>query len=159
MSGDKRPNPIPVIPDRLCWSSAIGLFILNFSTLDLYVQDFLENNLSPEEFIKVKCWHLRDRVERIKQHVQQTNYAPDKRRAIEEFFVRFEPFRELRNHIAHGLLRIGLGQDQKTWILTLSLPKDLDGTNSPTARHLEYVELEKALSGLTELTEEFRQLA
>jgi hypothetical protein len=53
-----------------------------------------------------------------------------------QFFDRVEPTGQLRNHIAHGLLRIGLAEDRKTPVLTLSLPRDLDGSNSPDAQHL-----------------------
>jgi len=146
------------MPDRLCWASTIGLFIINFGTLDLHVQDYLENNLPSEEFAKFKDRHFRDRVERIKAHVSQTGYEPEKRQAMDEFFVRLEPLRELRNHIAHGLLRMTRDDDKKTWIITLSLPRDLDGTNSPEAQHLTFEELLNASTALTDLSEDFMRL-
>jgi hypothetical protein len=103
----------PILPDRLCWPSNIGLFIVNFGTLDLHVQDFLENSLPPEEFAKFKDRHFWDRVARIQGYVRQADYAPEKKQAMEPFFVRLEPIRELRNHIAHGRLRLTLAEDQK----------------------------------------------
>lgn len=148
----------PIMPDRLCWASTIGLFIINFGTLDLHVQDFLENNLSPVEFAKFKERHFHDRVERIKAHVRQTGYEREKRQAMDEFFVRLEPVRELRNHVAHGLLRMALAEDGKAWIITLSLPRNLDGTNSPEARHLRFEELLQASTALTDLSEDFMRL-
>lgn len=75
-----------------------------------------------------------------------------------QFFARIRTVRELRNHIAHGLLRIGMDEDHKTWVLTLSLPKDLDGFGSPQARHLTYEELLAAGTVLTLLIEDFKSL-
>jgi hypothetical protein len=74
------------------------------------------------------------------------------------FFHRLGPLRETRNHIAHGILRIGLAPDQKSYILTLSLPKAVDDSNTTEARHLEFAELQSELKTLNELIEEFRQL-
>ncbi len=149
---------IPIMSDHLSWSSAVGLLIINFSTLDLLVQDFLEDTLSSEEFEKFKERPFYERVERIKEYVGQADYSSEERQPFGEFFRRLDPVRDLRNHIAHGLLRIGLAQDQKTWVLTLSLPRDLDGSNSPDALHLEFEELTNALSELTALIEEFKKL-
>ena len=144
--------------NRLDWANAIGLFILNFGTLDLHVQDYLENNLSPEEFAKFKSCHFRDRVERIKAHVSQAGYEPEKWQAMAEFFSRLEPVRELRNHIAHGLLRLTLADDKKAWTITLSLPRDMDGSNSPEARHLTFEKLLNTSTELTALIEDFMKL-
>ena len=75
-----------------------------------------------------------------------------------QFFDRLEPTRLLRNHIAHGLLRIALAEDHKTTVLTLSLPRDLDGSNSPDAQHLNHQELLMASTALTALIEDFQNL-
>jgi hypothetical protein len=139
-------------------TSAIGLFIINFGMLDLQVQDFLESTLSPEEFSQFRDRHFQDRVGRIKEHVSKANYPRQKKQAMAQFFARLEPIRELRNHIAHGLLRIGLAQDLKTPVLTLSLPRDLDGSNSPDTRHLTFRELSTASTALTGLMEDFKNL-
>ncbi len=149
---------IPIMSDRLSWSSAVGLFIINFSTLDLLVQDFLENKLPAEEFAKLKERPFYDRVERIKEYLIKADYTTEKRKEFEKFFCRLDPVRELRNHIAHGILRIGLEQDQKTWGLTLSLPRDVDGSSSPDVLHLRFEELTKALAELAALVEEFKRL-
>ena len=148
----------PMMPDRPCWVSTIGLFIINFGTLDLHVQDYLETHLPPEEFAKFKNRHFRERIARIQEHATRANHATEKKQAIEQFFVRLEPIRELRNHIAHGILRMTLAEDQKTLAMTLSLPRDLDGSASPDARHLTFEELLSALTALTALIEEFEKL-
>lgn len=148
----------PIVPDQLTWASSIGLFIINFGTLDLHIQDYLENHLATEEFAKFKRRHFRDRVDRIKAHVGQAGFEPEKRQARDEFFARLEPIRELRNHIAHGLLRLTQAGDNTTWTVTLSLPWDLDGADSPEARHLTFVELCEASAALTDLCEDFMEL-
>jgi hypothetical protein len=148
----------PPGPTLQHWSSAIGLFLINFGSLDLLAQDFLESILPPDEFSRFKngCFH--DRLKRLKEHVHTADYPPEKRQAMAQFFDRLELTRQLRNHIAHGLLRIGLAQDQKTWLITVSLPRDLYGANSPDAQHLTYQELLTATKALTDLIEDFQKL-
>ena len=146
------------MPDHLGWASTIGLFIINFGALDLHVQDYLENNLPPEEFSQIKGRPFYERVERIKAHVRQAGNEPEKRQARDEFFIRLEPVRELRNHIAHGRLHMTLSEDKQTRLITLSLPRDLAGTNSPEARHFKFDELLKTSTSLTDLSEDFMRL-
>ena len=146
----------PILPDRLCWASTIGNFIMNFGMLDLHVQDYLENKLPPEEFAKFKGRHFRQRVERINEHIRQGTFSPEKREEFDKWVARLEPIRDLRNHIAHGLMRTALADDMKTLIVTLSLPRDLDGTNSPEERHLTFEQLFKASTELTNLIEDFQ---
>jgi hypothetical protein len=151
-------NPVPILCGCWSWSSAIGNFIANFSMLDLFVQDFLEDTLSPEDFLKTKERPFYDRVERIKGQVAQVDYPAEKKAGFERFFLRLDPLRETRNHIAHGVLRIGLAPDQKTPVQTLSLPRDLDDSSSPDARHLSFDDLNRESRCLTELIEEFQKL-
>jgi len=148
----------PPVPTLQHWSSAIGLFIINFGMLDLHVQDFLQSTLSPEEFSRFRDRHFHDRITRIKEHVTAVNYLPQQKQAMAQFFARLDPVRDLRNHIAHGLLRIGLAEDQTSCILTLFLPRDLDGSGCPQARHLTYQELLRAGTELTQLIEDFESL-
>jgi hypothetical protein len=140
---------------RLDWASAIGLFIINFGQLDLNIQNFLATNLSPDEFAKFKDRHLRDRVERIRKFVRQPGFSPQKREEFEELVLRLEPIRNLRNHIAHGLLCRTVAEDLETSTITLALPRDMDGTNSSEARHLTFAELWKASTDLTDWTKDF----
>ena len=146
----------PIIPDQLSWASTIGLFIINFGTLNLFVQDYLENSLPAEEFARFKDRHFQDRIERIQKHVTQPEFSAAEREQFEEWAARLGPIREIRNHIAHGLLRLSLAADKKTLALTISLPRDLDGSNSAEARHLSLEELLKASTELTDLAEAFR---
>jgi hypothetical protein len=153
-----QPPKTPPVPTIQQWSSAIGLFLINFGTLDLLVQDFLESILPSREFLPLRDGHFQGRIKRVKDHVTRAEHPLQKKQALAQFFVRLEPARQLRNHIAHGLLRIGLAEDQKSWILTLSLPRDLDGAGYPQARHLTYQELLAAGTELTNLIEKFQSL-
>ena len=153
-----KPPMTPPSPTLEQWSSAIGRYIINFGMLDLLVQDFLESILPSGEFTRLRDGHFQDRIKRLKDHVTRAHHPPKKEKALAQFFERLEPARQLRNHIAHGLLRMGLAGDQKTWTHTLSLPKDLDGSGAPQARHLTYQELLKAGTDLTQLIEDFKSL-
>jgi hypothetical protein len=152
------PHMTPPLPTFEQWSSAIGRYILNFGMLDLLLQDFLQSILPPEEFSRLRDGHFQDRVKRLKDHLTKVDQPP-KKKALAQFFERLEPARQLRNHIAHGLLRIGLAGDKKTWTHTLSLPKDLDGAGARQARHLTYQGLLKAGTELTQLIEDFKSLS
>ena len=148
---------MPIIPDRRSLASTIGLFILNFSTLDLLVQDYLENNLPAEEFMRFKDRHFQERIERTRKHVQHSGFDPTKRDEFERLSFRIESIREIRNHIAHGLLRLSFNEDSTKWGLTISLPRDLDRCNTPDPRHLTSEELLKASKELTDLIEDFKR--
>lgn len=147
----------PILPDRQCWASTIGNFIMNFGMLDWHVQNYLEDNLAPDEFAKFKGRHFRERVERINEHLRQGTFSSEKREEFGKWAARLEPIRELRNHIAHGVMRVALADDMKTGSVTLSLPRDLDETNPPEARHLSFAELFEASTELTNLIEDFQK--
>ena len=89
----------------------------------------------------------------------QADYCPEKKNRFEEFFRRLDPLRKLRNHIAHGIMRTAIAPDQKTFVQTLSVPRDLDDSDSPDARHMGFDELLATLSTLNELIEDFQRLA
>ncbi len=98
------------------------------------------SDITPSFFVKVK------------------GYPIEKKQAIAQFFDRLDPLREIRNHIAHGVLRIALAEDHKTPVLALSLPKELDGSNSPDSQHLTHQDLSSATTALTDLIENFQNL-
>jgi hypothetical protein len=146
-----------IMPDRVSMASTIGLFILNFSTLDLLVQDYLEDNLPAREFVRFKDRHFQERIERIRNHIQQPEFDPKKRDEFERLSSRLESIRQLRNHIAHGLLRLSLIEGPEKWGITISLPRDLDDSNTPDARHLTLEELLIVSKDLTNLIEDFKR--
>ena len=108
----------PILPDRLCWSSAIGNFIINFGMLDYLVFEFLESCLPPEEFVAVKREHFQDRIGRIKSHLSGSACPAEWKGRFDKFFDRLDPIRELRNHIAHGHLFVRQNEDTKTLVMT-----------------------------------------
>jgi hypothetical protein len=149
-------NGVSIMPARLDWPSVIGNFITNFGMLDLLVQDFMETLFSPEEFLKMKDRPFFDRAEPVKQRLAQDDCVVTNKPEFQDFFTRLDPLRETRNHIAHGILRIRLSPDQKTFVQTLSLPKDLDGTEG---RRVEFSELLAEVKTLSAFIEEFQRLA
>jgi hypothetical protein len=150
---------IPVVPARLDWPSAIGNFILNYGVLDWHVLVFLEARLPADEFARIKGRHFQDRIALVKSLVVSGQYSDVQRQAFENFFVRLDPIRELRNHIAHGHMLCRWHEDAKTWRISLALPKDLDALDASGTRLLEFGELTKALSELPALIEEFQTLS
>ncbi len=158
--GQSSTRQIPLIgSEPLNWSSAIGLFILNYGVLDWHVFVFLESKLSPQEFAATKKMHLHDRIARVKDLVGGNDCSAETKQAFETFLRSLDPIRELRNHIAHGHLLTRLSNDGNVSIMTLSLPKNLDAIDNPETRHLSFAELTKALSALTDLIEEFGKLS
>ena len=147
----------PIMTNDLSWASTIGSFLLNFSTLDLFVQDCLQDKLSAEEFAQLKDRPFQERIKLIRKHVQDPGFNPTKRDEFERLSFRIESIREIRNHIAHGLLRWSLSEDSTEWSITISLPRDLDGGNAPDPRHLTFEELLKASKELTDLIEDFKR--
>jgi predicted nucleotidyltransferase len=148
----------PLMPARLDWPSAIGNFLLNFSTLDLSLLDCLESRLAPTEFAKVKEWHFRDRIECLKTHLAGGGYPQATLDNFERVFNRIDLIRELRNHIAHGVIRLGMTSDHQSWEVTLTLPRDLNGEGPPDARHVPFEELETAIQELPKLIDELSRL-
>ncbi len=152
-------NPVPILPDRLDWSSAIGNFLLNYGTLDYLVFCFLKDHLSSEEFAKLKEWHLKNRLDRIAQHMQEANFPADQQQQFARLVTRLEPIRELRNHIAHGHMYVRIDEQTQKPTVTVFRAKDLDTGFLPDAKHVEFPELLAALNMLTELIEDFQCLA
>ena len=147
------------MPERLDWPSAIGLFLLNYGTLDYCVFVFLKDHLSADEFVKVREWHFKDRLTRIAQHLKDEKYPAEQQTAFARMLERLEPIRELRNHIAHGHLYFRPDAETQKPTITLFKAKDLDTGFLPGSKHVEFAELKAALRTLTELIEGFRRIA
>ena len=152
-------SSVPIISDRLDWSSAIGLFLINYGTLDHFVFVFLKDHLATEEFANVKEWHFKDRVARIAQHLEDSKYPAEQQTAFARLRKRLEPVRELRNHIKHGHMYVRLDAQTQKPTVTVFKAKDLDTGLSPDSKHVEFPELQAALGTLDELIEEFQRIA
>lgn len=148
----------PILPARSDWPSAIGNFILNYGVLDWHLFVFLEKRLPADLFARIRNEHFQERVTRIRKVVGAGDFSEEQKRGFDEFFKRLERIRALRNHIAHGHMLLTIPKDGKPPFLALSLPKDLDATEAPDTRHLEFEELTKAQSELAALSEDFQKL-
>ena len=151
-------NPVPILPDRLDWPSAIGNFLLNYGTLDYFVFCFLKDHLPPEEFAKLKE-PLKDRLKKIVKHMQEAKFSEKQQKEFAKLVTRLEPIRELRNHIAHGHMYCRVDDETKKPTVTVFRAKDLDTGFLPDAKHVEFAELLAALKTLNELIEKFQSLA
>jgi len=150
-------NPVPILPDRLDWPSAIGNFLLNFGTLEYLVFVFLKDHLRPEEFDRVKEYHLKDRLNLIEQQLKQEGHPPHEQRAFAVLVEAIGPIRDLRNRLAHGHLCTRYDVQTKKWSVTVFKAKDVDTGFLPTSKHVEFEDLVTALGRLTELIEELQR--
>lgn len=149
----------PIVPARLDWPSAIGSFLLSFGTLEYFVFVFLKDHLPEEEFQKVKEWHLKDRVARIRQRLKDTNLPMVEQCAFERMIERLEPLRELRNHLAHGHMNARWDPVKDTASVMVLQAKDVDKEHLPDTRNLEFRELLAAIGAIGELNQEFQRFA
>ncbi len=152
-------NPISILPERLDWPSAIGNFLLNFGTLEYLVFAFLKDHLQPEEFDRIKEYHLKDRLNRIEQQLKQEGYPMDEQRAFAVLVEAIRPIRDLRNRLAHGHLYSRYNAQTKKWSVTVFEAKEVDAGFLPTSTHVEFEDLVTALGRLTELIEGLQRFA
>lgn len=153
-----RNQSVPILPDRLNWPSAIGNYLLNFGNLDHLVFVFLKDHLSADDFARVRDWHLKDRLNRIAKWLEEANYPAAEQATYAELIARLEPFRELRNRVAHGHIWLGIEQNTRKPKQTVFQPKDLDTAYLPEARHLEIEELIAGMTAIGDLIQEFERL-
>lgn len=151
-------KPVPIIPARLDWPSAIGSYLLSFGSLEYFVTVYLKDHLPKAEFEKAKEWHLVDRFERIAKLVRDVK-QPQAEQDWVALVARVTPLRELRNHIAHGQLHLRRDSVSRKFKVVLSCSKDLDKAGEPGARELEFAELVRALTELASVNQEFERLA
>jgi hypothetical protein len=153
------PTTCRLTPARLDWPSAVGNFVLNFSTLDYLVFALLKDNLPPEEFARMRDWHLKDRLSRIAQILADENYPTAKQTAFSSLVTLLDPIRELRNQIAHGHMCFHFDPNTKQGMPTIMVGKDLDTGSTPDSKHIHFEDLLSALKTLTCLIEQFQQFA
>ena len=151
-------NPVPILPARLDWPSAIGSLLLNFGSLEHFVSVFLKDHLAEAEFEKVKHWYLVDRLNRIARQLQHERRPQTEQDRFAALVARLIPLREIRNQIAHGQLHV-IYQEPGKIKLVLLLAKDVDGYGLPETKELEFAELEKALTAMAAVTAKFEKLA
>jgi len=147
------------MPARLDWPSAIGNFLLSYGTLDYFVFVFLKDNLPPDEFAKIRNWHLKDRINRIQKHLEESKRPAEQLAEFASMVERLEPIRELRNHIAHGHMYGRYDLRSKRFMVTVLKAADLDTGFLPDAKRVEFDDLVKGLNSLRELIGRFQELA
>ena len=152
-------DPVPIMCGCLSWSSTIGLFLINCGTLDYLVFVFLKDNLAPREFATFQKRGLRERIEGITLHLIEANYPEAEQVAFANWAERFQPIRELRNHLAHGHMYARIHPETQKPTLTVFQAKDLDTGWLPDSQHVEFAKLQSGLKTLGELIEEFQRLA
>lgn len=151
-------SSIPIVPARLDWPSAIGNLLLNYGTLDYFVFVFLKDHLLPDEFDRLKERPFKERVTRIAGHLREAHYPAEQQTAFARLVEQLEPIRELRNHIAHGHMYVRWDEETQKPRVTVSKAKDVDTGLLPNSKHVEFGELQAALTTLTGLIEEFGRL-
>jgi hypothetical protein len=152
-------NAPSILPARFDWPSLIGNFLLNFGTLEHSVFVYLKDRLPSDEYLRVREWHLKNRLERIARHLNETHATEDQKAGFADMVKRLDPVRELRNCLAHGHLFVTIDEETFKPSVTLMMAKDLDMQDSPDCRQLPYQELLAARSELVEVIEAFQSLA
>ena len=152
-------NSAPILPARLDWPSAIGNFLMNFGALHYLVIEHLNTSLEASEFARYKERPFKDQIMRIAQHLQQNPSAIEKQREFQLLLNRLDAVRTLRNHIAHGHMLCRLDPASGSWVVSITLPKDLDVPYVAETVHLTFDELRTRLDELRELIEAFKRFA
>jgi len=147
--------PIPIIDGSLNWSSAIGLFMLNFGHLEFQVLVYLEKHLSAAEFEKMRARPFKERVDRAAELFGRT---AAKREEFAAFVGSLTPVRELRNRLAHGYLEFLLLPGSKVPIIGITRTADFNGEFAAETRHLTFDQLTGQLSALANVTRRFCEL-
>jgi hypothetical protein len=152
-------NPDPITRARLDWPSAIGSFLLSFGSLEYFVSVYLEDHLDEAEFQAVKKRHLADRLERIAKSFQGEHHPQVERDRFAALMARATPLRELRNLIAHGQMHMRIAPDTGNLKVVLLNSWKVDNAVLPETNELEFIELERALTEIASVNQEFEWLA
>ncbi len=104
----------PVLPQRLDWSSMIGLFILNFGQLELALSDIIKLRAKPESRKGVLKKSFHDKIQCLKDLAEQHPLMVKKQKEWEALVARMDAIRDLRNHLAHGTLVHTVAEDLKS---------------------------------------------
>lgn len=104
----------PVLPQRLDWSSIIGVFILNFGKLELALSDILmsRTKLESRNGVLKKTFH--EKIRCLEKLAGQHPSMEQKREKWEALIARMDAIRDLRNHLAHGTLVHTIAEDLKS---------------------------------------------
>jgi hypothetical protein len=146
-----------IFPARWDWPSAIGHFLLSFGTLEYRIFAYVKDNLSPEDFGKLKKKQFKDRLKKIALHLQGQNPSQQTIAAFQQLVSDLEPIRELRNRIAHRYMFAQPDPATGFKILIFQV-NDLDAEHHPDSQPLHFDDLLNAINTLTALNEKFGEL-
>lgn len=152
-------NPVPTVPARWDWPSAIGSFILQCGVMEYFVNVFLTDHLPDGEFDKFKEKSLKDRLTEIERLLNCGKYSEEELVAFVDLIRRLEPMRELRNHLAHGHLYGRVNEETAEVTMGVLKARDLDSGYLEGTRHVEFPELLAALGTISSLLKEMENLA
>jgi len=96
----------------------------------------------------------RGRKQRVDTRLPSLNPISDD---LEAALEQFAPIAE--DHLAHGHMYLRFDPETQKPAVTLLKAKDVDTGSLPSSKHVEFEELVTALGTLTELIENFQQLA
>jgi len=150
---------VPLLPARLDWPSAIGSFLMNFGTLESMVFTYLKNNLADAEYARVRGWHLKDRLTRMREHLSTSDAKAEKLREFDEACKRFDRVRELRNHLAHGHICSALDPDTGEAYVAILKTKDAEYELHRGTERLHFEALQSGMMEVDHLTTYFSRLA
>ena len=147
-------DPVPVVPARLDWPSAIGNFLLQFGYLEGRLTALLEAVLPAPQFERARRLHFNDRVAEVNATLDRLNFSVELRQEFDQFRNGIGLVRELRNHVAHGFLTIHIQRGHETEV-TVFNPIDTGRELEPETRRLSFRELRNALDELNRWINEF----
>ena len=147
----------PVLPQRLDWSSVIGLFILNFGSLELALLECLKWRLPEKRWNAQARKSFHERVQCLRELVSQPAETVTASAEWEALIVRLGAVRDLRNHLAHSTLVNTLADDLKTWTQRLVLTKEFACAQAET-RQVSFDELHLETTKLADLIGELVKL-
>jgi hypothetical protein len=136
--------------------SAIGLYIVNFGTLEYLTSGYLYDHLPEEEYTRVEKQHFTDRVEKVLSHISAFRQDSATLKAITNFRRKLAPLRDLRNNIAHGYLLVKT-PDQGMPSLIVANPR-IQSLPRATSSDVTLQDIFRALKELDDATEILKSL-
>lgn len=147
----------PVLPQRLDWSSVMGLFILNFGTLELALSDILKLRSRPESKNAVIKKSFHEKIQCLQDLAGRHPAMVEKRDQWKALIARMDAIRDLRNHLSHSTLLHSVAEDLKTVIQVLCLTQDVS-TNVSGMLRLTFDELFDQNQRLADVVDELMAL-
>jgi|GEM_PF-6826169 len=124
----------PVLPQRLDWASVIGLFILNFGSLELVLANILKFRSKSESKKAVVKKSFHEKIRCLDHLADSHPSMVEKRTQWKGLIVRMDAIRDLRNHLSHSTLLHSVSEDLKSLNQVLCLTHDVSADASDALR-------------------------